>query len=458
LSIPEDLKRAKRDAEFFVRKFIPGAEPDKWQSEALRTISQYNKLAIRSGHGVGKSTFLSWLVLWYLSTRYPARIAVTAPTSGQLESILWPEMAKWRERLMEPLRSSIIITKLKVSLKGAKDASFAVGKTSRKESPEALQGFHGDNLMFVIDEASGVPDEVYQVAEGALTTPGSKVVMTGNPTRRSGYFWRAFQNSQHWKTMKVSSADAKMVDSDYITKMLSDYGEDSNIYRVRVLGEFPIDDSDALISSEWLEAARFREAKPDKGCPLVWGVDIARYGVDRSALAVRQGPLVPHKVMFWNSKNTMESAGKVAYEYNKADPKPEYIYVDEIGVGAGVVDRLRELHLPAYGVNVSEKSSKSGLYSRLRDELWFRMRTWFEVMEPSLPDDEALVAEIGAMRYSFTSAGNFKVEDKDSLKARGLRSPDLADALALTFMLVDDILDSPPEGFYKRLGVSWRAV
>jgi hypothetical protein len=431
-------------------------DPDDWQIEALNAISHGDKLAIRSGHGVGKGAFLSWTLLWFLLTRYPARIAVTAPTSGQLETVLWAEIAKWRRLLVNPLPAHVAVTKLKVTLRNSKE-SFAIGKTSRAERPEALQGYHSQNMLFLIDEASGVPDQVFEVAEGALSTPGAKVVLTGNPTRTSGYFWRAFQ-SPIWYKMHVNGLHAKMVDEAFVNKMREEYGSESNTFRIRVLGEWPLQEEDALISSDWLENAMLQgipSTLPDS--PVIWGVDVARYGSARSALAKRCKGVILERVKHWAGASVMETANRIAAEYSVAEPKPTEIYVDTIGVGAGVVDRLRELGLPVYGVDVSNKASKNTAYNRLRDELWWRLRAAFERGVICMPRDEALAGELAGIRYAYTATGKLSIESKEAMRRRAQRSPDLADALMLTFQTPFDAVEMPEIRPYRRV-TSWMGV
>jgi hypothetical protein len=451
-----ELLQAKSDPNFFVRQFL-SATPEQWQAQALDLIGQKNKLAIRSGHGVGKSAYLSWTILWFLFTHYPARIAVTAPTSHQLTGVLWPELAKWAYRLPEVLKDQLIITNLKATLKGSNNSTFAIGRTSRKEKPEALQGIHGENTLFIIDEASGVDDAVFEVAEGALTTPRSKVIMCGNPTRTEGYFFNAFHRSaKNWTRLHVRSFDSSQVSTEFIEEMQDKYGEDSNVYRVRVLGEFPLQSEDTLFEHSMLEAATQKEFTDLAPARLIWGLDVARFGSDRTALAKRSGQVLLEPIQTWRAYDTMQTAGRVAAIYEAADRKPDDIYVDAIGIGAGVADRLRELGFPAYAVNVGERASKNMLYNRLRDELFFRAKAWFEA-GASIPEDLALMNELSNLHYAFLSNGKMKVEEKASVKKRLHASPDLADAFALTFMRMDDNLDSPPN-IYKGRSLSWLAA
>jgi len=430
------------DPALFVRQAL-GAEPDDWQAEALRALAVENKIAVRSGHGVGKTTFLAWAVLWWLLTRFPAKIACTANTQHQLETILWGEIARWHRRLPDGLRQEIEVKSDKVVMTAAaRGDSGAFARTASKERPEALQGFHSENMMFVVDEASGVYDIIFEVAEGSLSTAGAKVLLTGNPTRRSGYFYDAFfgKLSERWFKMRVSAAECRFADKGWVADMLTKYGENSPNYRVRVLGEFPEADADTVVPIEFAQSAIGREIVPTG--PVVWGLDVARFGGDRSVLVKRQGGVVLEKPRVWRQLDLMQLCGAVVQEFKatRYELRPAEVLVDVIGLGAGVVDRLREMNAQGSfppsvrGINVSEASSMSDRFLRLRDELWWGIRDWLGSREASLPNDEDLVNEICSPRYGYTGGtSRIKVESKDEMRRRGVESPDLADALMLTF-------------------------
>jgi len=428
--------RCRRDPVVFCREALQ-VTPLPWQEEALRLVAAHDRVAIRSGHGVGKSAFLAWLVLWFLVTRGNARIPCTAPTRHQLADVLWSEIAKWRRRMRPELAAHITMSGDYVALADAPHECFAVARTARRDQPEAFQGFHGENLLFIADEASGVEDTVFEAGEGAMATPGAKTVLAGNPTRTSGYFYNAFHRDRAaWKTVCVPCADSAMVATDYARGMAERYGADSNIYRVRVLGEFPTAEEDQVIALALCESAVRRDVAAIEGARIKWGVDVARFGPDRSALAKRRGNVLLEPVKAWRNKTLMEVAGLIRDEYARCreDEVPDEILVDTIGLGAGVLDRLREDGLPARGVNVGAATTDAnGRFLRLRDELWWRAREWFETGTAVLPDDQALIGELSLPRYSFNSDGRIKVESKDEMKSRAVQSPDLADAFCLTF-------------------------
>ena len=432
--LEKTLLSLRNDPEAFVRHVI-GAEPQAWQADALRAIASDNKVAIKSGHGTGKSAYLSWLILWWLLTRYPTKIVATANTAHQLNDVLWTEVDKWARQMPEGFKSQLEFKSDKISLAGSSD-SFCAFRTSRRENPEALQGFHSENMLIIVDEASGVPDVVFQVGEGAMSTKGAKTVLTGNPTRAEGFFYDAFHgNREQFNCLTVSCEDADTVDEKFVEDMAAKYGVESNVYRVRVLGEFPTQSDDVLLPLHLVEDAVKREIESSPMTPVVWGIDCARFGSDRSALCKRQGPVILERVKTWQGKDLMEMAGIILTEYEATPYKlrPESIFIDSIGVGGGLADRLYELDLPAVGIAVSESSSLKEKFTRLRDELFWKAREWFEARDCKIPNDESLISEVTSVRYKYQSTGKLKIESKDEMKRRGQRSPDVADAFILTF-------------------------
>jgi len=374
---------------------------------------------------------MAWTILWFMCCYLPCKVPATAPTAHQLEDVLWAELALWFRKLPDEIRGEFEWSAERFYMKAAPNESFAVARTSRPERPEALQGFHAENLLFVIDEASGIPDQVFQVAEGALSTEGSFVVMAANPTRMEGYFYDSHHKMrERWAALHWNGEESPLVSPGYIEDMASKYGKQSAIYRIRVRGDFA-GNPDGVIPLDIIESAVGRDVKPFG--PIRWGLDVARFGEDRTALCKRNGNSKPDQVKFWSGKDTMQVAGLVKLEYDNANPKPEAICVDVIGIGAGVVDRMKELNLPVIGVNVAESPSVQDRYERLRDELWFKAREWFQARDVSMCEDDALIAELTLPTYQIRSNGKIKVEGKDEMKRRGVTSPDLADAFCLTF-------------------------
>lgn len=408
-----------------------------WWWEASEKLVRKQRLSIRSGHGVGKSAFMAITILWFSSCYFPCKIPCTAPTAHQLSDVLWAELAKWHRILgekMPDLAAQFERTQDEFRLLAAPKESFAVARTARADKPEALQGFHAENLLIVADEASGIPDVIFEVGQGTLSSEGAFALFAANPTRRSGFFFDTHHRlRERWETMSVNGETCPLVSKQFIEDIAHNYGSDSNVYRVRVQGEFPTADDDTVIPLELAESARYREVEPFG--VIMWGVDVARFGADRTVLVKRQANATtePHKS--WGGTDTMQTSGRIFAEWldTKPEARPQHIFVDVIGIGAGVADRLLELGLPIVAVNVAEAASIDEHYMRLRDELWFKARKWLERKDCKLVADETLIAELTLPKYSFTSTGKLKVESKDDLKKRYPRSPDVADAFCLTF-------------------------
>ena len=385
------------------------------------------------------TTIIAILALWFPLTHYDSKTVVTANSQDQLRDNNWPEIRKWHARLPEPLRNQLEIREEIAFVKAKREAAFIVRRTASKNNPEALQGIHADSVLYLIDEASGIPDIVFEVAQGSLSTKGAIAVMFSNPTKSSGFFHQTHTRLRHrWKSVRVSSEDVPRA-RGHIQDVIDTYGKESNKYRVRVLGEFPTADDDTVIPLAWVEAAIDREVQKLTTFIPVWGVDVARFGDDSSALAKRQANCLLEPIKEWHNLDTMQLCGIIMDEYQRTHPdlQPKEIMVDVIGIGAGVVDRLRELELPVIGINVAESAPNGDRHHRYRDWLWWRAREWFQAKDCVIPRDEKLVEELVAPTYDHTSVGKIIVESKDEMKKRGFRSPNRADAFNLTFATTD---------------------
>lgn len=434
------LDRYYDDPVLFVQEVF-GKDPSRWQADALNAIALgYRRISIRSGHGVGKSTFASWAAAWYFLTRYTCKVVITAPTSAQLFDALFAEL-KGQMRLLRPeLQQLFDIQSERIILLSAPEEVFISARTSRAEQPEAMQGVHADNVMLIADEASGVPEAVYEAAVGSMSGHSAVTMLLGNPTQSSGLFYDTHHKlKDQWFTMKVSCLDVpERVSQTFVEEVANTYGEHSNAYRVRVLGEFPKGDDDTVIPLEDLEAAKVRDVRPSPNASVTWGLDCARFGNDRTVLTKRKGPALLEAQAVRRNYDTMQTAGWIVDEWNATPAflRPVEICVDVIGIGAGVADRLRELGLPVVDVNVSEAPSFSEKYTNLRSELWFKGAEWFKARKCTIKEgSSALVDELAMTRFKFLSNGKRYVESKDDIKkrTRDRSSPDLADSFLLTF-------------------------
>ena len=418
----------------FVREML-GADPYEYQREFLEALAQgERKMSVKSGHGTGKSTTASWAMLWFLLLRYPVKVVVTGPTSSQLFDAMFAELKRWINELPKELQELLNVKSDRVELLRAPAEAFISCRTARAETPEALAGVHSDNVLLIVDEASGVPEQVFEAAAGSMSGHNATTLMLSNPTRSSGTFFESHNRmANSWWTRTWSCEDSPLVSDEFVDEMRLRYGEESNAFRVRVLGQFPLSDDNTIIPFHLVEAAQHRDIVVADETDVVWGLDVARFGSDATALCKRQGPVVT-ELRSWRGLDLMQTTGRVVAEYEALPPskRPTEILVDSIGVGSGVVDRLRELDLPVRGINVAESPSMGDTYMNLRSELWFKCKAWLEDRSCKLPKDDQLQAELTAIRYSFTSSGKMKAESKDEMRRRGVGSPDLADALCLT--------------------------
>ena len=408
----------------------------QWQWDASALLVERRRLSVRSGHGVGKSAFLSWTILWFMTCYFPCKVPCTAPSSHQLSDVLWAELAMWHRKLcqtMPAIGNQFEWTVDEFRMAEAPKESFAAARTARAEKPEALQGFHSENLLILVDEASGVPDIIFEVGQGALSSEGSFAVLTSNPTRLSGFFFDTHHKMRsRWATLAVNGEECPLVGQQFREDIAHQYGRMSAVYSVRVKGDFPSAEDDVVIPLHLCEAAKVRAVEPFG--PILWGVDVARFGVDRTTLIKRCDNATLEKHKAWGGVDTMQTAGRIYAEWldTPIEQRPITILVDVIGIGAGVCDRLAEIGLPVSGVNVAEEASVADQYNRQRDELWFMARKWLEKRACRLDEDKVLVAELCLPTYTFTSTGKIKVESKDELRKRYPRSPDVADAFVLT--------------------------
>jgi phage terminase large subunit len=423
----------------FFAEVVLGVVLEAWQRRVLEALDRgETRISIRSGNGAGKTCLLAIIILHYILFRDDVKVPVTAPSSGQLTDGLIPECSKWMGKLPDFLRRLIGTTQSRIVRLDNPTNNFVSFRTARKEKPEALQGIHASFVMCVVDEASGVDDAVYEAAQGTLSTPGAIFIMISNPTRLSGYFHKSHNANKHmWVRFHVTAFDTSRVDQAFVETIRSTYGENSDQYRVKVLGEFPSREESTLIAKDIAEAAVGRDIAMSSGDHIM-GVDVGRGG-DLSALAVRCGDVI-YKIKKQNYADTMATVGWVVETYKELKVKPTAIYVDSIGIGAGVADRLRELNYPAIDVNVGELPSLKTTYPRMRDELWWTTKTWLETMSVSIRDDaatkeelEMLIDELTTPLQLFTSTGKNGVESKAQMRSRGYRSPNLADAVCLTF-------------------------
>lgn len=429
------IERYYDDPVLFVREVL-GKEPLSWQTEFLNKLaSGSRRLTIRAGHGVGKSTACGWALLWHMLTRFPQKSVITAPAEKTLLHGIFADLKALINNLPPFLGNLLEHNMTEIRMKAAPQESFIAAKTSSASTPEALAGIHSEHVLIIVDEASGVDEAVYNAAGGSMSTEGSVTVLIGNPTRNSGYFYNTHQGTT-WEKMHVSCTTVpELVDENYIKDMAEQHGEDSNEYRIRVLGEFPLSDENTLIPAFHVDAAFERDIQGAPTGNLIYGVDPARFGPDRSVLVKRRGDVV-EEILVWKGLDNVQLAGAIAAEARL--DRPSEICVDVIGIGSGVRDILHHQgEFNIIGVNVAEASAFNPQANRLRDDLWLQCRDWLKSGNAKLPKDHKVAKELReelvAVSYTYSGTGKIIIESKDQMRRRMRRSPDIADALCLTF-------------------------
>ena len=428
--------------------------PRKWQRDTLRSITQHIKdnkgqvqmdtlrQAVSSGRGIGKSALVAWLILWMLTTRIGSTIIVSANSEAQLRSVTWGELTKWQAMSINNHWWEISATKLvpaqwlcetvERDLKKGTRYWAAEGKLWSEENPDAYAGVHNhDGMMVIFDEASGIPDPIWSVAAGFFTENilDRYWFAFSNPRRNSGYFFESFHaKREFWKSKQVDAREVEGTDKQVYEQIIAEYGEDSTQARVEVYGEFPSAGEDQFISPQNVDDAVNRPAYKDETAPVVIGVDPARGGADSTVIVVRQGRDLK-AILRYKGEDTMTIVGRVIDAIEEY--RPTLTVIDEGGLGYGVLDRLVEQKFKVRGVNFGSKSRKPLMWGNKRAEMWGEMREWLKTAH--VPKDRQLKTDLTSPMRKPDSKGTIFLEGKKEMKARGLASPDAADALAVTF-------------------------
>lgn len=419
----------------------------KWQQLPLtgreEELNSKFGISVRSGMGTGKDAAVAVIVTWAMVNFPNFKGMATAPTEHQLRDVSWSELAKWQNLAKEKgnrMLGDLILQADRLYIKGSKMDWFFTYKTAAVKADSTtqastLRGMHADFMLIVINEASGVPDPVFQPLEGTLTGPMNFVIMISQMSDTKGYFYDSHFNAQalrFWETLHWNSEDCPLPGMrDQVKRMEEKYGRDSDYYQVFVLGNPPSGDPEVLIPLQWIINATRNGIEFAASDPLLIGADPGR-GRDPAVMLSRRGNVVLSPILEDRSKDTMALTGWLSRAI--IDEKPFYVGVDVIGLGAGVYDRLRELgYTCVHPVNVAELPAREDRYWRLRDELWYKVRGKFESCTISIPDDPILIGELNGIRSKPpTSDGLLRVESKDDMRSRGLPSPNRADALCIT--------------------------
>lgn len=412
--------------------------PDVWQKEQLQRVGEKFKKdpettireAISSGHGIGKSAEVAWIILWAMSTRPHLNGVVTANTTTQLNTKTWRELALWHKRAINAHWFKWTATRF--FHVEHPETWFCAAIPNTEHNSEAFAGLHAEHVLVIYDEASGIPDKIWEVSEGAMTTPKAMWFSYGNPTKNTGRFVDCFgSDKKRWTTRQIDSRLCKMTNKKEINEWVEIYGEDSDFVRVRVRGVFPRAGTMQFMPTDIVDIAMAMEIPLEAylHLPIILSVDVARFGDDKSIIVVRQGRKV-HEIKKFRELNTMQLAVEVSSAIREYHPA--VTFVDGVGVGAGVVDRLRMLGHDIIEVNAGNKPDDEQLYYNKRAEMWDRLRSWLRA-GADLPYDVDTRTSLIGIEYGFDDKERIRMERKKDMKKRGLDSPDEGDALAYSF-------------------------
>lgn len=422
------------------------AHVGKWKDHPVK-----DRVAIATCHSAGKDFSTATVATWFLNSFTPSIVITTAPTARQVQHVLWGEIHRLHRESKQQLPGRLNLLEWKISEK-----HYALGFTSEETDPERFAGFHAPHILFIVDEASGVHESIYEAIEGNLASGDARMLAIGNPLQSSGQFYRAFhEEADQWKTIQLSYKDTPNFGPDgvvasyfilptWVEQRRKAWTEESSLWEVRVLGQFPTEGTDTLIPLKLVIEAKDRKRDRSVLHEVEMGVDVARYGNDETVVYIREGKAVIGSEA-WSKRNLMATAHRVrklAIDYHV-----RRIRIDVIGMGGGPYDRLKEMQELPVGhedylsptieiipINVAEKSTNDEKFKILRDELWFSLAERFRDGDiDELPDDPVLQSQLTSVKYDFNARGQLEVESKDDMKKRGLSSPDRADALMLAF-------------------------
>ncbi len=420
--------------------------PDWWHREIFACIKAYLEgpetmplmIAVSSGHGAAKTALSAWLIRWFMATRAHPQVVCTANTETQLTTKTWRELAKWHGMALDREWFDWTATSYYDKAHPATWKANAIPWS--EHNTEAFAGTHENDVLVVFDEASKISDKIWEVTDGVFTTEKNIWVVLGNGTRNVGRFYECFGKSKrYWKTWQIDARTCKAANKEYMDSLVERYGgEESDQSRVRVRGLFPKTATRQLISTDAVEKCQAKEAEGWQMLPKVLGCDIARFGENSSVLQYRQGRKVFDPIVL-PKQDLMQTAHQIAESIRRE--MPLQVFVDGSGMGAGVVDRLRQLNFNVVDVN-GGNSSLNPRFLNKRAEMWWEGKEFIEA-GCELPRDDRLKEELTCVEYDFTDKGRIRLDRKSDIMEQYGFSPDRADALMLTFAYpVADFSDS----------------
>lgn len=429
------------DPIFFNDDVLRGASLWKKQKEIMASVARHKKTTVKAGHAVGKTFTIARIGLWWMASAENSILITTAPSGRQVKTLLWGEMRSAYFSSHSPLGGQMDLQQWKLS-----DSWYALGFSTDK--PVNVGGFHGKRVMVIVDEASGMNDEIMDGFDSAVAGDQCRLIYTGNPLRPSGRFYESFKDPSfnkisiscldHPNVIQKKEIYPGMVSWDWCKDRADRWGKKSALYKARVLGQFPEGGTDLLIELEWVDEAKARKIVPHG--TIEAGLDVSDGGTDETVFVVRQGAKVKY-IEAWNpgKEQTMETVGRVVRLIKKW--KVNTIKIDKIGVGAGVHTRIKELKPcpKVIGVNVGEGAYDTEAYQTRRDEIWYGLAQRFadgDIDLTEVTNDEEAWSQITDIKRKHNSRGQQKVESKDEMKRRQVGSPDRGDALCLAFAQV----------------------
>jgi hypothetical protein len=452
LLLVEELLAATNSPLTFVTLAFPSIRLEKWQRAVLETIGRQLsenqqldrwkavQIGVCSGNGVGKTALLSWIILWSLTTFEETLGVVTAGTEPQLRTRLWGELSKWFVRLPDDLRGQFEMTATAIFNRQAERVWRVDGRPWSERNQEAFSGLHnqGKRVLMIMDEASMIPDPIWRACDGMLNDANTQILwlVFGNGLRLDGRFYQIFPGGRFaglWRTFQVDSREVSITNKESLQEKLDYYGPTSNYARSHILGQFPTAGTTQLIPLDWVEMAAVRETWQHPSDALILGCDVASgHGEDSSVIYIRKGldgrTYPPRKFPNLDPLQFAYKIAGVASELNA-----DATFVDAGGVGEGTVAKLRELGLQVHAVYFAGKPINPDGITRCanqRSAMWCAMAQWLKA--GAIPNDPELKAQLVGPEYSENAQG-IVLERKEDMKARGLASPDIADACALTF-------------------------
>lgn len=446
----ELAKRSQADPVWWIQTVL-GAHLWTKQREIVRSVRDNRQTAVRSCHGPGKTFTAAAIVLWFLYCFPESRVVTTATKWSQVKNLLWHEVNQLhqRARIQGGLGGVCLQTQLYLP-----DGRYALGLSTRPGQEESFQGHHAPHILLLYDEASGIPEPIYEAGEGYMTTAGARKLLIGNPTRAEGAFYKAFHSERDkYSTHHISAFECpaftgepvpqriapRLVSQEWVEERRSAW-EGTALWDVKVEGNFSKRADDTVISLGQLEAALGREVvEPPPDRMAVVACDVARFGSDETVISTKVGQEVAFpEGGIYQGKDTVETAGRVKRVYNelREGRGQARVVVDDTGVGGGVTDILRAQGVPVTAFNAGETAIEEDAYPNARSEAWFRGAE--KLAEVSIPDDEQLAADLLSPKYKLDMHGRRQVEKKEETKKRLGRSPDRADSVLMLFVPARD--------------------